>query len=95
MQKQDRFIEHLAILDFIGIVCGGRKDIGEAHVEEVKKLYKAVSGSKIMLPGGAVVYNQYGILRFLFAGEDGSEANNNENLQISIRAYIRFRAAEA
>lgn len=83
LQKQDRLIENLAILELIGIVCGGRKDIGEAHVEEVKKLYKAISGSKIMLPGGAVVYNQYGILRFLFAGEDNSEANNNENLQIS------------
>lgn len=83
LQKQDRLIENLAILELTGIVCGGRKDIGEAHVEEVKKLYKAVSGSKIMLPGGAVVYNQYGILRFVFAGVDNSEANDNENLQIS------------
>lgn len=83
LQKQDRLIENLAILELIGIVCGGRKDIGEAHVEEVKKLYKAVSGSKIMLPGGAVVYNQYGILRFVFAVGNGSEANDSINLQIS------------
>lgn len=78
LQKQDRLIENLAILELIGIVCGGRKDIGEAHVEEVKKLYKAATGSKIMLPGGAVVYNQYGILRFLFAGENNNVTRNSK-----------------
>lgn len=64
LREQDELIEDLVILELIGRVSGGRKDIGQNHVREVKKLYRAAAGSRIMLPHGGMAYQNYGYLCF-------------------------------
>lgn len=64
LQKADHLIENLVLKKLIGLCCGGEKDIGNSHIEEVKKLYCSISGAKIMLPNGAQVVNRYGKLCF-------------------------------
>lgn len=73
LREQDELIEDLAILELIGRVSGGRKDIGQNHVREVKKLYQSAAGSRIMLPHGGMVYQNYGYLYFETA--TGKECN--------------------
>ena len=73
LREQDELIEDLAILELIGRVSGGRKDIGQNHVKEVKKLYRSSAGSRIMLPHGGTAYRNYGYL--CFETEAGKESN--------------------
>jgi tRNA(Ile)-lysidine synthase len=75
---QQELIKDLVIMELIGKVCGGRKDIGGAHLNEVKKLFTTVSGSEIMLPHGARAVNSYGKLQFLYPVQ-----NESYNIEIT------------
>lgn len=65
LRGENPLIEGLIIKRLIAIVCGGSKDIGSTHVEEVRKLYSSKSGAIIMLPHGAVARHNYGKLEFV------------------------------
>lgn len=68
LSAENSLIEGLVLKRLIAEACGGSKDIGSSHVEEVKKLYSSKSGAIIMLPHGAVARNNYGKLEFVMQG---------------------------
>lgn len=77
LKKADNLIENLALKKLISLCCGGQKDVGSKHIEEVKKLYNSISGSKIMLPHGAEAVHSYGNLHFFpKTGENNIPALN-------------------
>ena len=88
LREQDELIEDLVILELIGRVSGGRKDIGQNHVREVKKLYQAAAGSRIMLPHGGMVYQNYGYLCFEKTAEGARDANWQEIVIKGAGEYI-------
>lgn len=88
LREQDELIEDLAILELIGRVSGGRKDIGQNHVREVKKLYQAAAGRRIMLPHGGMVYQNYGYLCFEKTAEDTRDADRQEIVIKGAGEYI-------
>ena len=69
---QDKLVQELAVRRLIGMVCGGLKDIGRSHVQEVMKLYNADTGAGIDLPGGGRAFVRYGDIVF-------SAHNKNDN----------------
>ena len=88
LREQDELIEDLVILELIGRVSGGRKDIGQNHVREVKKLYQAAAGSRIMLPHGGMVYQNYGYLCFEKAAEGARDVDWQEIVIKGAGEYI-------
>ncbi|MBP3327219.1 MAG: tRNA lysidine(34) synthetase TilS [Coprococcus sp.] len=80
LRAENPLIEGLVIKELIAKVCGGSKDIGSSHVDEVRKLYNTKSGAMIMLPHGAVVRHQYGKLEFAMqkASEETTAVGENE-----------------
>ncbi len=64
LTNAEPLISDLAIHQLIKNAAGCQKDIGEAHVAEVKKLYEAVSGSSVDLPYGVKVTRNYQWLTF-------------------------------
>ncbi len=88
LREQDELIEDLAILELIGRVSGGRKDIGQNHVREVKKLYQAAAGSRIMLPHGGMVYQNYGYLCFEKVAEVARDVDRQEIVIKGAGEYI-------
>ena len=85
LKQADNLIENLVILKLIEMAAGSCKDIGESHIDEIKKLYESKSGSLIMLPYGVRVLNNYGSLQFSAektdktANKDRTEAGTNIN----------------
>jgi tRNA(Ile)-lysidine synthase len=75
LRNEQKLICTMVIMELIGKACGGRKDIGGAHADEVKKLFDSDSGAEIMLPHGARAINNYGRLQFISA--NGSNKNKN------------------
>jgi tRNA(Ile)-lysidine synthase len=80
LEKEPELICTMTVMELIGRVCGGRKDIGGAHVDEVKKLFNTASGAEIILPHGARVINNYGKLQFIFAK---SNVDNTKHIKIT------------
>lgn len=70
LRAEDKLVSELVIRQLVGMVSGGLKDIGKSHVCEVMKLYSAVSGSGIDLPGNGRVYKEYGQLVFVTGNAD-------------------------
>lgn len=87
LMGENRLVRELAIRQLIGMVCGGLKDVGRSHVNEVVKLLKAESGAGANLPYGAAVRRQYGRLIFESVGYIRRCADENisqENLAADI-----------
>ncbi len=82
LKDQEELISRIVIKELIARVCGGRKDIGSSHIDEVRKLYEASSGSYIMLPHGSLAKNLYGKLVFekTLSIENGCGVNNDAAL---------------
>ncbi len=85
LKQADNLIENLVILKLIEMAAGSRKDIGESHVNEVKKLYTAKSGSLIMLPYGVRVVNNYGSLQFICAKKSDKPDSDKKEWVIPAR----------
>ncbi len=65
LQKEDAYIQRRVLLYSIYAVAGSKKDITEAHVQGVLRLFQSDGSKKLSLPYGVFVYKQYetGILQ--------------------------------